>query len=68
MSQKELVLDYLKTAGPSGITPLKAQGMFRIWRLSDVVFRLKKAGHNIVTKLERDPTGKSFARYVLVKD
>lgn len=63
MSQKDKVLKYLKEG--NSITPAKAQAMFGVWRLADVIYKLKKDGHVILTQLRQDPEGKSYARYVL---
>lgn len=49
MSQTERLLDYLQTHGT--INPLESWQRLGIYRLSDTVHRLRKAGHKIRTDL-----------------
>ena len=63
-SQKEMCLDYLERYG--SITPLEALSAFNSFRLSALIFRLRKEGHIITTKLNED--GKPFAIYTLVRE
>lgn len=50
MSQRIKILKYLKSG--FSITPREAQMMFGCWRLGAVIFRLRKQGWNIITKLQ----------------
>lgn len=63
MTQKEAVLEFLQ-AGHS-ITPLKAQSEFGVWRLADVIYRLKGDGYRIHTRMKKTFSGKRFAEYSL---
>lgn len=67
MNQKERVLRHLADFG--SITPKEAVAEYGIYRLADVIFRLKKDGAHIVT---HDESGKNrygepthYARYTL---
>lgn len=62
-SQKEKVLKYLEEG--NSITPLKAQSLFNAWRLADIVYKLKKDGHIIFTRVCRDVNNKAYARYYM---
>lgn len=48
-SQKNEVLKYLKTH-KRGITSIQAVELFGATRLSDIIFRLRKEGYDIVTE------------------
>ena len=48
-SQKSEILKYLKTH-KRGITSLQAIQLFGATRLSDVIFRLRQEGYDIVTE------------------
>jgi hypothetical protein len=69
MTQKEVVLNHLKSH--TGITSMEAYSEYKITRLADVVFRLKKDGHKIssldrTTETQYGPT--KFVEYRLVKE
>jgi len=49
------------------ITSWEAITKYRVTRLADVIFKLKKRGHNIVTWMVDDGEVR-FARYYLVKE
>lgn len=49
MTQKERVLDYLKTH--TSITPMEAWNKLGIYRLGDAIFKLRKDGHDIKSSL-----------------
>jgi len=49
------------------ITPQQCIAKFKGYRLSDVIFRLKKYGLKIETDIIKMKDGSSFARYRLVK-
>lgn len=63
-SQKEMCLEYLKEYG--SITPLEALSAFGSFRLSALIFELRKDGYDIATKLNED--GKHFAIYTLNRE
>lgn len=65
MSQKNKVLEYLKSG--KSITPLKALTEFQAFRLADIVFKLKKDGHKIITIMKRSHSNKPYAEYHLVR-
>ena len=62
-SKKDRILDYLR--GGYSITPLEAWKIFGLYRLADVVYRLKKEGWDIKTE-DVTESGATFARYKLV--
>jgi hypothetical protein len=49
------------------ITSWEAITKYRATRLADIVFKLRKRGHNIVTYMVEDGSV-GFARYYLIKD
>lgn len=69
MNQKQRLLTYLKTHG--NITPLEAWVELSIYRLADVVLKLRKDGWNITTGTLKvhNKFGElcKFARYQLVE-
>lgn len=68
-SQLSEVLKYLMTH-KRGITSVQAFNLFGVTRLSDIVFRLRKAGYNIITEQittkNRYGHATTYARYILV--
>lgn len=70
-SQKQLVLEHLQSDDPNRpghrrtISPLEALGLFNIYRLADVIFKLKAAGHYILSDLRLANNGKRYARYTM---
>lgn len=60
MSQKNQVLDHLKS-GQSINQPI-AIALYRIWRLSSVIFRLRGEGHPIETQ---EIAGENYVSYYL---
>jgi len=67
--QKEVVLSHLKDN--KTITSWTAIQEYGITRLSDVILRLRREGHNIITKTQSgiDRRGKSstYAKYVYLE-
>lgn len=59
-SKKQKVFEHLQRHGT--INPLQALNLFHAMRLADIVFRLKKDGHDIETKLIRTADS-HFAEY-----
>ena len=70
-AKRKIVLARCKVWFLSGksLTPKQCQEKFDGWRLSDIVFRLKKYGLKFVepTPIVRLKNGSSYAKYVLVK-
>lgn len=68
-SKQDMVLDYLKS-NKRGISQREAIEKYQAYRLSGIVFRLKKRGYNIITNMEvsknLDGTTSNYARYILV--
>ncbi len=62
MSQKQDILTHLETH--DSITPKEAYRMYSIMRLADVIFKLKKDGHDITTNMIKTKQN-SYASYVL---
>lgn len=63
-TQKEMCLEYLEKYG--SITPLEALSAFNSFRLSALIFELRREGYIITTKLNED--GKKFAIYTLLRE
>lgn len=61
MSKQSRVLDYLESGKP--ITPRIALDEFGSFRLSSIINRLRKEGHNIETELVGE---EKYARYKLI--
>ena len=61
-SQKSLVLNHLKN--DNGITPLEALNKFGAFRLSAIIFDLRKDGYDINTEIIKNG-GKHYANYKL---
>ena len=67
-SQRTFILNYLKK-NKSGVTSMKAFWLWRITRLSAVIFDLRQKGYEIVTITEPNIfSSGSHARYVLLKE
>lgn len=67
-SQKNEVLKYLKTH-KRGITSIQAVELFGATRLSDIIFRLRQEGYDIITEMittkNRYGHTTTYARYRL---
>ena len=66
MTQKKTVLEHLKHGS---ITQKTAIDRYRIYRLADVIFKLRGEGHNIATEpvtVKTQYRNSRFARYHLV--
>jgi len=63
MSQKDTVLKHLKRY--TTITPLEAFHVYGIYRLSDVIMRLRRDGYDITTKMKKAPNGSEYGEYQL---
>lgn len=61
-TQRAKILHHLQTH-EAGITPLDALNLYGCFRLSGVVFQLRKQGYIIETA--RNTNGKHYARYFL---
>ena len=62
--QEDVVLAHLLKG--RSITQLEALGLYRVFRLAARVHRLRGRGHDIVTTMKEDLTGKPYASYRLV--
>mgnify|MGYP003424192936 CR=1 FL=1 len=65
-TQLENVKEYLMQGNP--ITPIDALAMFGCFRLSDIIFRLKKEGFQFHTELIKNKYGNYFAKYSLINN
>ncbi len=64
-TQGQQILNHLKQE--KSITPMDAVQCYNIYRLSAVILKLRKSGHEIVTHHERNHSGKgTHARYELI--
>ena len=63
-TQRQMCLEYLEKYG--SITPLEALSAFNSFRLSAIIFNLRKDGYIITMKLNED--GKPFAIYTLLRE
>jgi len=64
-TQLENVFSYLQEHKQDGITPLEALQMFGCFRLSAIIYNLKKQGYKIKTEIVKIET-KHFANYKLI--
>ena len=65
-SKMSKILHHLQ-AGKT-ITPLEALGLYGSFRLSAVIFSLKKRGYDIYTNIKKDMNGSVYAEYKLNRD
>jgi len=69
MNKQEKVLEYLKNH-KKGLSQRDAIEKFQAYRLSSIIFRLKKRGYNIITQMEvsksEDGSHSNYARYILI--
>jgi hypothetical protein len=63
MTQETFVLTLLR-AGVA-ITPAKALAEYNIWRLADVIYKLRYKGYNIRCTIKKSFSGKRYAEYTL---
>lgn len=64
MTQQEQVMNHLQAFG--SITPRIAQERYKIWRLSSIIYRLRKKGWPIVTEdIPIDTENNHCGKYVL---
>jgi helix-turn-helix protein len=50
-----------------GITPSKALTIYSIYRLSDCIFKIRNAGHDVITENRVDEQGHKYAKYYLAR-
>ena len=62
MTQKAKVLAHLKRG--QSITPIEALNLYGVFRLSDVVWKLKNEGHLIITTSVKNQNGNDYAKYI----
>tara|TARA_R100000808_G_C2155173_1_gene166996 strand:+ start:8005 stop:8220 length:216 start_codon:yes stop_codon:yes gene_type:complete len=60
-SQLKKILNHLQKVGY--INPLQALNKYGCFRLSAVIYSLREAGHNIITKNMKNKHGNNYARY-----
>lgn len=66
-TQLEQILEHLKQG--KSITPIEALDLYGCFRLSAVILKLRKQGHDIVTHHEPNQNCKGrHARYELIKE
>ena len=58
MNKKQAVLNHLKSG--KSITKFQAFNKFAITNLGDVVFKLRNAGHSIITDMRKNKNTKSI--------
>lgn len=63
MPQMKRILKHLISRG--SISPMEALNTHRVYRLSSIINRLRKAGYNITTDMRQDEAGQKYARYFL---
>lgn len=64
-TQLENIKEYMLQGNP--ITPIEALSMFGCFRLSAIIFNLKKEGFCFNTRFIKNQYGNSFAEYSLIK-
>jgi hypothetical protein len=60
-SQRQTVLTHLRRR--SSISPMEALVSYGIYRLADVIYRLRELGYGIVTEMKTDEAGHKYAKY-----
>lgn len=60
LSKEKLVLAHLESG--KTITPIEALNLYRSFRLAAIICELRKQGHNIITKDDKN----SYATYELI--
>jgi hypothetical protein len=63
--QEAIVLAHLRDRGP--LSPWEALHRYGIFRLAARVFRLRRDGHDILTRRVKNDFGNSYAEYHLIK-
>jgi hypothetical protein len=63
-TQRQIILKLLQEG--IKVTPMMALNTCGCFRLSAVIFDLRKDGHNIKTNKTKSYTGNNYAEYVLV--
>jgi hypothetical protein len=61
--QQKVVLGHLTRR--SSISDVESRVVYNITRLSDVIYRLRRKGFNIVTDVRKDAAGHQYSRYFL---
>ncbi|OQW34842.1 MAG: hypothetical protein A4E20_01310 [Nitrospira sp. SG-bin2] len=62
-NQNRAVLNHIIMKG--SISPLEADSLYRVKRLTSRIHELKKMGANIVGEFRKDNTGKRYVRYYI---
>lgn len=64
--QQKQILTHL--LGGKNITQLKADHVYKVTNLPDVIMKLRNRGYDIKTSRERDESGSQYASYTLVAE
>ena len=65
-SQTRQILDYFSEGGK--LSGLDALSMFGAYRLSSIIFNLRKAGYNIKKHMRESESGATYAVYYMSDD
>ena len=63
MTQKTTILVHLKKH--KTISPKESWALYGIYRLSDIILKLRRDGHQIATDMRPAPNGSSYGEYRL---
>lgn len=63
-TQQDEILAHLRRR--KTVTPVEALVVYGVYRLSDVIFRLRHRGYRIATTMKRDDKGRRYAEYHLL--
>lgn len=63
--QARKILAHLKQG--KTITPVEALIVYNIYRLSDCIMKIRRAGHDVQMEMRQDEQGHKYARYKLAK-
>lgn len=61
--QAKVILRHLEKG--KTITPMESLIVYGIYRLSDCIFKLRNAGHDVLTLDRTDERGKKYGEYML---
>lgn len=61
--QARTILRHLEKG--KSITPMESLIVYGIYRLSDCIFKIRNAGHDVITHERRDERGKKYGEYQL---
>jgi hypothetical protein len=61
--QAKVILNHLEKG--KSITPIESMIVYGIYRLSDCILKIRRAGHDVHTQMVQDERGKEYGRYTL---